>query len=165
MVSRLVGDQWLEGDVSCSVVRRVVFPGVFFAYDGMCESALTVLKEMEIFQGVIEKELEHYLPFLSSTRFLMEAVKKGMGRERAHGLIKKHALSAVREVRGGGDNRFVHKLSEDDDFPLNREKIEELLRPDHGLAEDQVTRVYAKISEVTRKFPKEVIEYLPEPIL
>lgn len=33
MISQLAGDQWNEGDVSCSVVRRVAIPGAFFAFD------------------------------------------------------------------------------------------------------------------------------------
>ena len=34
----LTGDQWNEGDVSCSVVRRVVLPTAFFALDGLFET-------------------------------------------------------------------------------------------------------------------------------
>ena len=35
MVGELAGDQWNEGDVSCSVVRRVALPDAFFAADGL----------------------------------------------------------------------------------------------------------------------------------
>ena len=38
MTSELVGDQWNEGDVSCSVVRRVALPGAFLATDGLFET-------------------------------------------------------------------------------------------------------------------------------
>ena len=34
MVGELAGDQWNEGDVSCSVVRRVALPDAFFAATG-----------------------------------------------------------------------------------------------------------------------------------
>ena len=34
MTGELAGDQWNEGDVSCSVVRRVALPDAFFAADG-----------------------------------------------------------------------------------------------------------------------------------
>ena len=34
MVGELAGDQWNEGDVSDSVVRRVALPDAFFALDG-----------------------------------------------------------------------------------------------------------------------------------
>ena len=42
MVGELAGDQWNEGDVSCSVVRRVALPDAFFAADGLFETFLTV---------------------------------------------------------------------------------------------------------------------------
>src|SRR4030095_7599886 len=45
MVGELGGDQWNEGDVSCSVVRRVALPGAFFAADGLFQTILTVLAE------------------------------------------------------------------------------------------------------------------------
>ncbi len=45
MVGELAGDQWNEGDVSCSVVRRVALPDAFFAIDGPVETFLTVLDQ------------------------------------------------------------------------------------------------------------------------
>ncbi|HSN06979.1 MAG TPA: adenylosuccinate lyase, partial [Candidatus Angelobacter sp.] len=45
MVGELAGDQWNEGDVSCSVVRRVALPDAFFATDGLFQTFLTVLDE------------------------------------------------------------------------------------------------------------------------
>ena len=38
MVSGIAGDQWNEGDVSCSVVRRVALPDAFFATDGLFQT-------------------------------------------------------------------------------------------------------------------------------
>ncbi|MEU4204419.1 adenylosuccinate lyase [Streptomyces sp. NPDC026294] len=35
MAAGVAGEQWHEGDVSCSVVRRVALPGAFFAADGV----------------------------------------------------------------------------------------------------------------------------------
>ena len=49
MTSELAGNQWNEGDVSCSVVRRVALPDAFFAIDGLLETTLTVLTDMGIF--------------------------------------------------------------------------------------------------------------------
>ena len=53
MVGELAGDQWNEGDVSCSVVRRVALPDAFFAADGLFETFLTVLDEFGAFPAVI----------------------------------------------------------------------------------------------------------------
>ena len=93
MAAELAGDQWNEGDVSCSVVRRVALPDAFFAIDGLFETFLTVLDEFGAFPAVIEAELRRYLPFLATTKILMAAVRAGVGRETAHEVIK--------DARGG----------------------------------------------------------------
>ena len=57
------GSQWNEGDVSCSVVRRVALPDAFFAMDGLLDTFLTVLDQMEAFPAVVANERSHYLLF------------------------------------------------------------------------------------------------------
>ena len=165
MTKALIGDQWYEGDVSCSVIRRVALPGAFFALDGIYESLMTVLDEMEVFYVMVERELERYLPFVSSTRLLTAVVKKGMDREKARKIIKKHATSAIRSMRGGGDNCFAEDLARDEDFPLDGGEIETLLAtPKTGLAEEQVDAVCAKVCVLVRRYPEaEVCN--PEPLL
>ena len=51
MVAALAGDQWNEGDVSCSVVRRVALPDAFFAIDGLFETFLSVLGRVRRLPG------------------------------------------------------------------------------------------------------------------
>ena len=165
MTRGLLGDQWFEGDVSCSVVRRVALQGSFFAIDGLFESVLTILDEMEIFPAMIEKELDHYLPFLSTTRILTAVLKKGMGRETAHKIIKKYALDAIKDIRSGGSTTFVEGLSGDKDFLLSRAEIEEIIsNPNYGLAQEQIGKVYIKFIRIALRFPT-AASYNPEPIL
>ncbi|MBT5567834.1 MAG: adenylosuccinate lyase, partial [Acidimicrobiaceae bacterium] len=95
MVGGLVGDQWNEGDVSCSVVRRVALPDAFLAIDGLFQAFLTVLDEFGVYPAVVERELRRYLPFLATTRVLVAAVQAGMGREEAHEVIREHAVAAA----------------------------------------------------------------------
>src|SRR5690606_19818509 len=66
MAAELAGAQWNEGDVFCSVVRRVALPDAFFAVDGMMETFLTVLAEFGAYPAVIARELDRYLPFLAT---------------------------------------------------------------------------------------------------
>ena len=101
MVGELAGDQWNEGDVSCSVVRRVALPDAFFAADGLFQTFLTVLDEFGVFPAVIQRELDRYLPFLTTTKVLMAAVRNGVGREQAHEAIKEHAVAVALEMRQG----------------------------------------------------------------
>ena len=104
MAGELAGDQWNEGDVSCSVVRRVALPDAFFALDGLLETFLTVLDEFGAFPAVIERELDRYLPFLATTKVLMAAVRAGVGRESAHEAIKEQ-----RRRGRAGDAREGHR--------------------------------------------------------
>ncbi len=130
MAGGLAGDQWNEGDVSCSVVRRVMLPDAFFALDGLLETFLTILDQMEFYPDVIDKENRHYLPFLLSTTIMMKAVKAGAGRETAHEVIKEHAVAAARAYRTGEStgNDMIARLAGDDRLGLTSAQLDECLQ-------------------------------------
>ncbi|MGJ4178173.1 adenylosuccinate lyase [Corynebacterium macclintockiae] len=168
MAADLAGAQWNEGDVFCSVVRRVALPDAFFTFDGMCETFLTVLDEFGVFPAMIDRELERYLPFLATTRILMAAVRAGVGRETAHELIKEHAVAVALNMReNGGDQDLVQRLAGDDRFPLDAAQLKEALADRHafiGAAESQVSRVLERIEGVTSRHA-EAAAYAPGEIL
>ncbi|MEU0570985.1 adenylosuccinate lyase [Nonomuraea sp. NPDC005983] len=168
MVGELAGDQWNEGDVSCSVVRRVALPDAFFAFDGLVETMLTVLDEFGAFPAVISAELDRYLPFLATTKMLMGAVRAGMGREQAHELIKEHAVAAALAMRSrGASNELLERLAADERFPLDRDRLEALLADRvsfTGAAADQVEAVSQQVGEVVAAHP-EAAAYRPGAIL
>jgi adenylosuccinate lyase len=168
MVGELAGDQWNEGDVSCSVVRRVALPDAFFAFDGLVETMLTVLDEFGAFPAVISAELDRYLPFLATTKMLMAAVRAGVGREHAHELIKEHAVKAALAMRSrGAANGLLAALAADERFPLDRAALEALLADRvsfTGAAADQVEAVSQQVGEVVAAYP-EAAGYRPGAIL
>jgi len=169
MASALTGDQWNEGDVSCSVVRRVMLPDAFFACDGLFETLLTILDQMDTYPAVIEKENLHYLPFLLTTTFMMAAVKAGIGRETAHHIIKEHALATVADLRGGqlSTNNLLERLAEDDRLPLDLNQLESLLaanRNNTGSSDSQVEHFISEITSLVEAYP-EAAEYTPGAIL
>ena len=152
MAGELAGDQWNEGDVSCSVVRRVAIPDAFYAIDGLLETMLTVISEFGIFPAVIEAELERYLPFLASTKILMASVKAGVGREIAHEVIKEHATKAALAMREGKPNMLLAALAEDPRIPLDKESLAALISNPiefTGDAREQVARVVKRIELIT----------------
>src|SRR4029453_4256433 len=102
MAGEVAGDQWNEGDVSCSVVRRVALPDAFFALDGLLETTLTVLDDFGAYPAVIERELDRYLPFLATTKVLVAAGCAGVGRETAHEVIREHAVAVALQMREEG---------------------------------------------------------------
>ncbi|MBB5137049.1 adenylosuccinate lyase [Thermocatellispora tengchongensis] len=168
MTGELAGDQWNEGDVSCSVVRRVALPDAFFAFDGLAETMLTVLGEFGAFPAVIAAELDRYLPFLATTKMLMAAVRAGVGRESAHELIKQHAVaSALRMRADGGANPLLERLAADERFPLGRAELDALLADRvtfTGAAAAQVGDVVARVREIAARHP-EAAAYRPGAIL
>ena len=156
MASEMSGDQWNEGDVSCSVVRRVALPDAFFAIDGILQTASTVISELEIFHETIAREVEEQLPFTSTTRLLMEAVKRGMGRENAHRLIQKHSLSALERTRSGERHSFFADLGADSDFPLSADESFSMAidyRDLLGDSANQIDRVLLRIEGLPKVSP------------
>jgi adenylosuccinate lyase len=165
MLQANMGDQWFEGDVSCSVVRRVAIQGAFLAIDGLLEATLTILGELEVYPYIIAAELKQYLPFLSTSALLMAAIKKDRGREEMHEVIKKSALTAIQNIQQGRPSTLAEDLAQDPAFPLDIDEISKIISTaNHGDAEGQVSRVCSKIAEVCSRYPKEAL-YQPEPIL
>lgn len=168
MVGELAGAQWNEGDVSCSVVRRVALPDAFFAIDGLFETLLTVLDEFGAFPAVIERELERYLPFLATTKVLMAAVRAGVGRETAHEVIKEHAVAVALALRAGAaSNDLLDRLAADPRLGLDRGALDAVIAEPltfTGAARDQVARVVARVEAVTAEHPR-AAGYRPAPIL
>ena len=169
MVGELAGDQWNEGDVSCSVVRRVALADAFFALDGLFETFLTVLDEFGVFPAVVQRELERYLPFLATTKVLMASVRAGVGRETAHEVVKEHAVAVALEMREKGVDRndLLERLAADKRLGLTASDLEQLVAEPitfTGTATDQVAAVVARVAAVAADHP-DAVSYRPGDIL
>ena len=169
MAGELAGDQWNEGDVSCSVVRRVCLPNSFFALDGLLDTFITILNQMEVYSEMLAQENQRYGPFLATTAILMEAIKDGIGREAAHEAIKEHAVQTVRDLRTGKvtQNNFIARLSADPRLGFSEETLSGIVKnaqAQTGLAEKQVEDFCAVVRQEAKKFP-ETADYAPDSIL
>ena len=169
MIAEVAGDQWNEGDVSCSVVRRVALSEAFFAMDGLFETMLTVLSEFGAFPAIIANEIKRYLPFLATTKILMACVKSGVGRESAHEAIKEHAVAAALSLRttGAASNDLLKRLADDERIPLTLDELEKLVSNPlefTGAARSQVDRIVEVIATIVAKYPAAAL-YRPAAIL
>lgn len=160
MAGELAGNQWNEGDVADSVVRRVALPDAFFAADGLFTTMLTVLDGFGTFPAVVAAELARFLPFLATTRFLVAAVQRGLGREQAHEIIREHAVAVALAMREhpapDGGQAVLGSLAADDRFPLDLAELRRLLDDPlsfTGAARDQVATVVARVAEVVDRYP------------
>lgn len=159
MASGLTGGQWNEGDVSCSVVRRVMLPDAFFAIDGLLETYLTVLGNMGVFEDAIAAENAVQLPFLATTSILMESVKAGAGREVAHEAIKEAALEASKFIREGRAQEadMVGSLAKDARIPLDLAALKKILSQSKrfiGAAPQQVDQFKREVAKWAKRFPE-----------
>jgi adenylosuccinate lyase len=144
MAADLAGDQWNEGDVSCSVVRRVVIPDSLYVLDGLLHTFMTILQEFGVFEESIKSELNEQLPLLATTKILMECVRAGLGREAAHQLIKKHSTSTT-------SGNFFEALAKEKGFPLSLDQLENLIADPSlfaGKASEQSESVRQRINKV-----------------
>ncbi|MCM2276129.1 MAG: adenylosuccinate lyase, partial [Candidatus Didemnitutus sp.] len=145
----------------------VALPDAFFALDGLLETYLTILRQMEAFPAAIAAENERNLPFLATTTILMEAVKNGAGRETAHEAIKEHALAAAKALRSGGNADLLALLAGDKRIGLAQKKLREVLAQSSrfvGAAPHQVDEFVATIAPLAKK-TKGAAEYQPGKLL
>ena len=108
--------------------------------------------------GAREKaELARYLPFLTTTKVLMAAVRKGVGREEAHEAIKEHAVAVALDLRKGARvNDLLDRLAADSRLGLTREQLEATQADPlelTGAARDQVDDVADKVKRIAKKYP------------
>ena len=171
MTAELSGAQWNEGDVSCSVVRRIALPDAFFAFDGLAETFLTVLDGFGAFDAVIDREIDRYLPFLATTKVLMAAVRAGVGRETAHEAIKEHAVAVALAMREGtstvSGQELLNRLADDARLGLSREQVHALVAQPldfTGAAIAQVQDIAARVQAIVDEHPAAAF-YRPGDIL
>lgn len=151
------------------MVRRCVLPDAFMAADGLFETFLTVLDQMQVYEPVIKTELNRYLPFLMTTTIMMAAVKRGVGREEAHEVIKEHAVAVSNDLRTGTilTNNLLDRLGADGRLNLTREEIQTIYDEnagDTGMVGAQVDAFTAMVEEITEQYPAGV-GYTPGAIL
>lgn len=169
MAAGVSGSQIFAGDVEDSAARRVYLQDAFFAADGAFETTLTILDECGFYPAVIQREMDKYLPFLTTTRLLMAAVKEGIGRETAHAAIRDHSVAVALEMRNTGrqDNDLLDRLSQDRRLALPKEKlVAAISNPIEfvGNAPRQIAKFASQVEEIVKRYP-DAASYNPEEIL
>jgi adenylosuccinate lyase len=128
-----------------------------------------VLDELGSYPAMIARELDRYLPFLATTKVLVAAVRRGVGREVAHEAIKEHAVAVAEAMRekGTGAVELFDRLAADPRLGLSRGEIDALLADRSafvGAAPVQVAAVAAAVGEVVGAHP-EAARYAPGSIV
>jgi adenylosuccinate lyase len=166
------GQQWEEGDVECSVVRRIVLSDMFYTADGICETALTVLNGMGAYDGTCRSEVQRYKPFLATTTILLDAERAGISRSDAYDAIRQVATAESKRMRDEGsfENRMIPLLAEHPVFKSAGYGVEQMtaLLSDSkkfvGSAQQQIEKVAERAKPLLIKYENEA-KYEPRPIL
>lgn len=139
----------LERTLDDSANRRLFLPDSFLAIDESLETTKIFVKDLVVFQDIIEANLQKYGVFSSTESLMMELVKRGANRQEMHELLRKHSMSAWQEVSRGNKNNLVNLLSNDKRVLkyIRKENIPNFFDPkDHiGIALERVKKFLIKL--------------------
>ena len=171
MAAGLAGDQWNEGDVSCSVVRRVMLPDAFLAMDGLLETLLTVLDADGSFRSRgRSSELQRYLPFLAHHHGASWKRSRRAPAAKARTRRSRSMPSpAIRDLRTGKivQNDLLPRLAADPRLGLSPAELQSVLdqgRANSGDAAAQVDHFARQVDALAEARP-EAASYTPGAIL
>lgn len=153
-------NQWLERTLDDSANRRIVIPEMFLTADAILILCLNVARGLRVYPQVIRRHIERELPFMATESILMESVKRGGDRQELHERLRKHSMEAAMRMREGKEGDLLERIASDEAFPLSREEIEGILRPEAfvGRAPSQVERFIKEEVDPILRENEELIE-------
>ena len=117
-------NQWFERTLDDSANKRISIPEAFLAVDAILQIYLNVTDGLKVYPKVIERHLREELPFMATENIMMDAVKRGGGRQALHERIRIHSVAAGKVVKEeGGQNDLVDRIAGDPMFGLTKEEI------------------------------------------
>ena len=132
--------QWLERSLDDSANRRLSMPEAFLCADAILKLSENVCSGLQVNEAVIAKNVENWLPFITTENLLMEAVKRGGDRQQLHEVIRVCSMEAAARMNRGEDCDLLRRLAGHPEFGLSVQDMEALLVPENyvGRAPEQV---------------------------
>lgn len=103
----------LERTLDDSANRRTILPEAFLICDELLKITTKIIRQLNIREKTIQRNLEIYAPFACTERVMMAAGKLGANRQDMHERLREHALKAWEEVQSGQKNTLIGKLKQD----------------------------------------------------
>ena len=134
---------WHERDLTQSSCERFVIPEECILIDYMMILMIRVLKGLHVDEERMKKNMDITQGRMMSEAVMLALAKKGLGRQKAHELVREMAIKSHNEERPFKDvlaeNSTVTKL-------LSQEEIENVMNPENylGTAPKQVELVIQK---------------------
>ena len=114
----MASQQWLEGSVNDSALRRLAIPEMFFATDAVLDLYMHNMRGIQVHPEIIQRDLDKMLPFMATNLFILEGVKKGGNRQKLYDLVHKHSQASNLEFYATGTLSLISRLASDPEFPL-----------------------------------------------
>lgn len=129
-----------ERDLSNSSLERITIPEGFILTDYILRQMTNILRGLEFDYGNIRRNLDLTLGLCLTERVMLELVKKGIGRQDAHEMLRRIAMRCIEERRS---LREVMIQDPEMSSLVTVEELDEWLRPENylGTAVEQVDRV------------------------
>jgi adenylosuccinate lyase len=86
-----------ERDLTNSANERIIFPESFLLLDFMLRRLTGILENLELHPGNIKRNLELTKGLVMSEHFMIGLVKKGIGRQDAHEILRTSAMESYRK--------------------------------------------------------------------
>ena len=138
---------WHERDLTNSSCERFIIPEACILVDYMIESMIRILEGLEIDRERMRRNVSLTQGRVMSESIMMQLVKKGMGRQEAHELIRNISLKSESE-----NQPFLEALLENQKVTsrMTKEEVEEALQPHNylGTAIEQVDKILASFNSV-----------------
>jgi len=103
----------LERTLDDSANRRVILPQAFLATNELLHRAGRLIRDLQVNEAVVARNLVFYGPFAATEQLLMELVRAGANRQKMHELIRKHSLVAWDALAAGASNPLTEQLAAD----------------------------------------------------
>ena len=139
---------WHERDLTNSAAERILIPHAFLIIDEMLDCTYRVLQNLRIFPERMKKNLYLTKGFNMLESVMIEMVKRGIPRHKAHELLRKVHRNALR-----GNKSAIEALIENDEIKklFTKDELEELLNPNKYLGS------YKDLIKRTLEYAKSVI--------
>lgn len=148
------GTQWMERTLDDSANKRISVAEAFLAVDAILNIYMNVTANLVVYDRVIRRRVMEKLPFMATENIMMESVKRGGNRQELHEALRVHSHAAAARVKlEGGQNDLIDRIAADPLFPLTREEIEVMLKP-----ESFIGRCVSQVEEFNETVAKHMIE-------
>ena len=141
----------LERTLDDSANRRLILPGAFLASEELLRRAHRILRDLNVYEVAVARNLHTYGTFAATERLLMELARAGADRQAMHEVIRGHAMAAWDAVQKGGPNPLAGRLAADAEVLryLPAERVRALLDASGhiGDAPERARQVAAAIRE------------------